>query len=73
MITASTPAQIQYMQLATVKGALRLEKAGMKTRGGALRPKWAPILGLKARDSFDVFIATIDKKLAEMRGESTNN
>ena len=61
--TISTPEGISYTRLASLKGMLKLEKIGMKTRGGALRPRIAAELGLKARDSHDTFIAKINEKL----------
>lgn len=51
--------EIAYGRLAMLKGALRLESVGLKTRGGALRPKVAAELGLKARDPYPVFIARV--------------
>jgi hypothetical protein len=62
------------MRLCTIKTMLKLERAGMKGRGGALRPKIAAELGLKARDSYDTFIAVcetkIEESLRQLQGEA---
>lgn len=47
IMIANTPNQISYFQLASVKGMIKLEKAGMKSRGGSVRKIWAIHLGLK--------------------------
>lgn len=65
MTVASTPRQVAHMRLCTIKTMLKLERAGMKGRGGALRPKIAAELGLKARDSYDMFIDTCEKRIEE--------
>jgi hypothetical protein len=54
---------ITYFQLAAVKAALKLEKAGLKHSGGAIRPKWAKELGLKPRDSHDKLIAALRARM----------
>lgn len=56
---ATTPTQISIVRLAALKGMIRMEQAGMKTRGGALRPRIAAELGLKPRDSYEKFTAKI--------------
>lgn len=71
MSTQSTPQEgqtftgegIAYYQLATLKQALKLESKGLKSRGGALRPAWAAKLGLKPRDSYELFIAKITERM----------
>ena len=65
MIAATTPESISYFRLASLKGMLKLEKVGMKTRGGALRPRIAAEFGLKARDSHDKFITKIEQLMEE--------
>ena len=64
-LSATTPNQISYVRLASLKGMVTLESKGMKTRGGAIRPRIAAELGLKPRDSFDKFIETIQAKMNE--------
>jgi hypothetical protein len=64
-LSATTPNQISYVRLASLKGMVKLESKGLKTRGGAIRPRIATELGLKPRDSFDKFIETIQSKMEE--------
>ena len=61
MTTASTPEAIAVFRLLAVRGALKLESRGLKTRGGAIRPKWAKQLGLRPRDDYEVFIARVQE------------
>lgn len=62
----TTPTEISFARLASLKGMLKLEKLGMKTRGGALRPRIAAEFGLKPRDSYDKFIETLQAKMDAM-------
>ena len=64
--TISTPEGISYTRLASLKGMLKLEKIGMKTRGGALRPRIAAEFGLNKRDSHDKFITEIQRRMDEL-------
>lgn len=64
MTAISTPAGIQRFRLLSLRGMLKLERAGMKTRGGALRPRIAAEFGLRSRDSYDKFLAVIEAQLA---------
>ena len=64
---ASTSTQIAIVRMASLRGMLRLEKAGMTTSGGALRPRIAAELGLKPRASHDVFIANITARIAVLQ------
>lgn len=64
--TVATGEVVSYVRLASLRGMLRMEKAGMKSRGGALRPRIAAELGLKARDSYDTFIDTVQAKMEEL-------
>ena len=52
-----------HYRLVSLKGMLKLESLGMKTRGGALRPRLAREFGLKPRSTYDEFIGAINKKL----------
>ena len=65
MTSLFTNNAISYGRLASLKGMLKLEKVGLKTRGGALRPRIAAEFGLKARDSHDKFIAEIQRRMEE--------
>ena len=68
MATVSTPEGIAVFRLMSLRGMLRMEKIGMKTRGGALRPRIAGELGLKPRDSYDLFIETINEHIQLFEG-----
>ena len=64
MSTANTPRHLEYWQLASVKGALKLESKGLKhSSGKSLRPAWAKHLGLKPRDSYEKYIETIQARM----------
>lgn len=65
--TCKTPDEIAYFRLASLRGALRLAAVGMKSRGGALRPKLAAEFGLTARAPYPDFIAAIEAKMATIR------
>ena len=54
---------IARVQLVAVRGALKLEKLGMKSRGGSIRKGWAVRLGLKASAKHDEVIAEITRRL----------
>lgn len=64
-IVLTTPSAIAYGRLASLKGMLKLEKVGLKTRDGALRPRIAAEFSLKPRDSHDKFIAEIQRRMDE--------
>jgi hypothetical protein len=64
--TIATGAGVDYVRLASLRGMLRMEKVGMKGRMGPIRPKIAAEFGLKPRDSYDVFINTVQKKMEEV-------
>ena len=66
---ADTPDKISYFRLASVKGMLTLESKGMKSRGGALRPRLAREFGLKPRDGYDKYIAYIETQLMILRAK----
>lgn len=59
--------QMEYYMLANAKAHLRLQKVGMKSRAGAIRPKLANYLGLSPRDSYDKYLEAVEKKMADMR------
>ena len=64
--TADTPDGIAYFRLASLKAQLKIEKVGMKSRAGALRPRLAAEFGLKPRDTYDLFINTIQARMDEI-------
>lgn len=65
-ITLSGDTEIAYFRLAQLKGALKLEGAGMKGRQSPLRPKIADEFGLKPRAKHSEFIAVIQAKMDQM-------
>lgn len=58
-------AAIEAYRWATIRGALRLEQRGLKTRGGALRPRLAKQLGLTPRAPYEAFLAAVQVKIDE--------
>ena len=65
LLVCRTPEQVAVFRLLSLRGMLKLEKVGMKTRGGAIRPRLAEELGLKPRDSYDVYIARVQQLINE--------
>jgi hypothetical protein len=69
LLIAKTPAEINFWHLAALRGALRLEKVGMKRRGRSALSVAKQEFGLKPRASHDDAIAAvqaeIDRQLAE--------
>ena len=66
MTTINTPEGIAYAQLAMLKGAVKLEKAGMKCRGTSRTVYARKVFGLKARAPHDEVIAAIQAKMDEI-------
>lgn len=67
MTMINTPEGIAYVQLAAVKGAIRLESLGMRRSGGNIRKGWAIRLGLKPNAKHAVVIEEIERRMKEMR------
>lgn len=61
--TATTPNQIAYVRLASIKGRLKLMRKGLTFRGPAIRPILAEEFGLKPRDSFELYIAEAERRM----------
>jgi hypothetical protein len=59
-----TGVAITRFQLCAVKGALKLEALGMKSRGGSIRKGWAVRLGLKPSTKHADLIKHIEELLA---------
>ena len=57
---------IARVRLASLRGMLRLESAGMKSRGGALRPKIAAEFGLSPRAAFADYIKAVEARMQEL-------
>jgi hypothetical protein len=64
--TAHTPEEISYFRLASIKSQLKLEKVGLKSRGGALRPRICKEFGLPKTRPHDEFIAVIQKRMDDI-------
>lgn len=64
--TVATGKGVDYMRLASLRGMLRLEMQGMKSRLGPLRPKIAAEFGLKPRAPFRDFIVAVQTKMNEL-------
>ena len=64
--TIATGEGVSYMRLATLRGMLRLESVGMKSRNGPVRPRIAAEFGLKPRDSFTTYINAVQAKMNEL-------
>ena len=62
---------IAIFQLLAVKGALKLEKLGMKSRGGSIRKGWALRLGLKPGAKHDEVIAEIERRVEAAKNPTT--
>lgn len=62
---------IAIFQLLAVKGALKLEKAGLKSRGGSIRKGWALRLGLKPTAKHDEVIAEINRRVEAAKNPTT--
>lgn len=65
-ITLSGEDELAYFRLAQLKGALKIEGAGMKVRQSPLRPKIAAEFGLKPRAKHSEFISVIQAKMDQM-------
>lgn len=68
----NTPDGIEFAGYATLKGQLKLEKVGLShsaMRGKKLRPMWAAKLGLKPRDSYEMFIAECERRMDELKAK----
>ena len=64
-VMLSTPTEINFGRFASLKGALKLESKGLKSRAGPLRPQLAAEFGLKPRDSHDKYIQFCVDKMNE--------
>ncbi len=65
----ATGASVDAFRLLSVRAMLRLEKLGMKNSHGAIRPRLAKKFGLSPRDSYDTYLAHIEKLLAVAKQE----
>lgn len=63
MFTADTPRQIELFRLASLKSQLKLEQVGMKSSGGALRPRLAGEFGLNKRAPYADYIKAVQVRM----------
>lgn len=70
-IVCSTPDQVSAFRLMSVKYQLRLEELGLKSSGGALRPRLAKEFGLSPRAPRKAYVDYINAKLQEMNPNYT--
>lgn len=66
MTTISTSNGIAYVRLASLKGMVNLESKGLKSRGGAIRPRIAAELGLSPRAPYQTFVTKIQERMNTM-------
>ena len=65
----NTPEGIRYVQMAAAKGAIRLEKLGMRhSKIGSVKALWARHLGMSPRVKHDVVIAKLEQMMQELGG-----
>lgn len=70
-MTMLTGKGVEYGQLAALKGAVKLEKLGMKhSSGKSMRKAACTLLGLKPRTSYDDVISAIQKRMDEILNEA---
>lgn len=72
MTVIDTPDAIAAFRLLSLRGQLRLEKIGMRSSGGALRPRLSREFSLSSRAPYDDYIAAIDARLSAIRERSTD-
>jgi hypothetical protein len=63
-ILLNTPVAFRLLSL---RAQLRLEAHGLKSSGGAIRPRIAKEFGLSPRASRDTYIIAINNKLQELK------
>lgn len=69
MTTVNTPDGVEYFRLASLKQQLKLESHGMKSRGGAIRPRISAEFGLSPRATHASYIEIIEKRMEALRGK----
>jgi hypothetical protein len=67
--TITHPKAIECFRLASLIAQLKLEKVGMTSRGGALRPRICKEFGLSRVAKHDVYIEVIKQKKDELTQE----
>lgn len=62
-IVCDTPDAIEHFRLSSIKAQLKMEKMGLKSSGGPLRPRLAAQLGLSPRAKHDKYIEVVQAKM----------
>lgn len=70
-IVLNTPVQIACFRLASLKYQLRMEAIGLKSSGGAIRPRICKEFGLRPRAPHAEYIAACERKIEELRQPPT--
>jgi hypothetical protein len=58
--------EVIYIRFSSIKAQLKLEKLGLKSRGGALRPRLAKEFGLSPRAKHEEYIAYCQARMDEV-------
>jgi len=64
---ADTPDAVSYFRFASIKQQLKLEQVGLKSSGGALRPRLAKEFNLKPKAPHADYIAYCESQLTILR------
>jgi len=64
-----TEDQINFFRFASLKHQLKLETRGLRSSGGALRPRLAAEFGLGPRDDREHYIAYCQARMDEIRAK----
>lgn len=65
-IVIDTPEGIHYARLAVEKGRVKMEKAGLKFKGGSARKRMALYFGMKPGTTHDVVVARIQEEMDKL-------
>jgi hypothetical protein len=57
----------QRFRLVSLKYQLKLESLGLKSSGGAIRPRIAAEFGLRPRDSYDTYKEAVQAKIDSIK------
>lgn len=60
---------VDVFRLVSIKGQLTLEEKGIRSSGGALRPRLAKEFGLSPRAPHAKYIEAIEKRIEETRAQ----
>lgn len=60
---------IDYAQLATLKGAVKLEKLGMTRRGRSAKAIACELIGMPKRSTHDQVITALEKEMHKLQHE----